>query len=378
MHAPRLANAGALGVLALALAFPVGLMVLNPTLMFERGWEQYVGTTFYIAAVIMLAREMFRLRGGDGAFASAPGWLAEPASTAARIDPEDERPLAARLRTLASEAGRGASRDELMEINRESSALDQEHAAGRLTLPRYILYLLPVIGFIGTVRGISEALANIGPVLKEMKNLDGFLANLTNVTSALQIAFDSTLLALFLGAALMFAATVVNRRIEDHLARIDRWIVERALPALAGRSITTAEAIADALRPELDGLRRALNGAELASQVERFATSLDQLTPAFAQFDRGAGAIAGLEGQMEAMVKGVRDIEARMREAGAAFEKSGQESQRQLAHTLSSLKDALDLLQVSIEQSNALYRSIVKRMFSERERSESADGFKVA
>lgn len=376
MHAPRLANAGALGVLALALAFPIGLMVVNPTLMFERGWEQYVGTTFYLAAVIMLAREVFRLRGGEGAFASAPGWLAEPSSTAARIDPEDERPLAARLRTLAAEAGRGASRDELMEINRESSALDQEHAAGRLTLPRYILYLLPVIGFIGTVRGISEALANIGPVLKEMKNLDGFLANLTSVTSALQIAFDSTLLALFLGAALMFAATVTNRRIEDHLARIDRWIVERALPALAGRSITTAEAIADALRPELDGLRRALNGAELASQVERFATSLDQLTPAFARFDKGAGAIAGLEGQLDAMVKGIGNIESRMREAGAAFEKSGQESQRQLAHTLSSLKDALDLLQVSIEQSNALYRSIVKRMFAER--GEAADGFKVA
>ena len=45
---------------------------------------------------------------------------------------------------------------------------------------------------------------------------------LTGVTSALQIAFDSTLLALFLSAALMLVQTLVYRRSEDLLARIDR------------------------------------------------------------------------------------------------------------------------------------------------------------
>ena len=83
---------------------------------------------------------------------------------------------------------------QLMEVNRESSGLDQEQMAGRFTLTRYILYLLPVIGFIGTVEGISRALMNISRVLPMVKNLDGFLTNLTSVTAALQIAFDSTLL----------------------------------------------------------------------------------------------------------------------------------------------------------------------------------------
>ena len=39
---------------------------------------------------------------------------------------------------------------------------------------------------------------NISKVLPLVKDLDAFLNNLTGVTSALQIAFDSTLLALFL------------------------------------------------------------------------------------------------------------------------------------------------------------------------------------
>ena len=119
---------------------------------------------------------------------------------------------------------------QLMEVNRESSGLDQEQMAGRFTLTRYILYLLPVIGFIGTVEGISRALMNISKVLPMVKNLDGFLTNLTSVTAALQIAFDSTLLALFLSAALMLVQTLVHRRSEDLLARVDRWVVDQLLP----------------------------------------------------------------------------------------------------------------------------------------------------
>ncbi|MFM8728628.1 MAG: MotA/TolQ/ExbB proton channel family protein, partial [Planctomycetaceae bacterium] len=127
---------------------------------------------------------------------------------------------------------------QIMELNREQSALDQEHEAGRFTLTKYILYLLPVIGFIGTVEGISKALANISIVLPMVKDLDGFMNNLTSVTSALQIAFDSTLLALFLSATLMFLQTMMLRRAEDLLSRIDRWVVDRALvPLVAGSSV---------------------------------------------------------------------------------------------------------------------------------------------
>src|SRR5262249_25046848 len=138
--------------------------------------------------------------------------------------------------------------------NREGSGLDQERMAGRFTLTRYILYLLPVIGFIGTVEGISKALMNISRVLPMVKELDGFLTNLTSVTSALQIAFDSTLLALFLSPALMLVQTLVFRRAEDLLARVDGWVVERALPRL-GRPDTPVAGLSEALAPHLERLR---------------------------------------------------------------------------------------------------------------------------
>jgi len=415
----RLAYPGTMAMLALALAFPIALMVFNPTLMFERGWEQYVGTSIYIWAVLTLARELIRLFKDERAFAEAPlllDELADPTADAdAEAEPEgDRRVLPGRLRQLARHAkgGKSAAPGQLMELNREGSALDQEHAAGRFTITKYILYLLPIIGFIGTVEGISKALMNISLVLPMVKDLDAFLNNLTSVTSALQIAFDSTLLALFLSAALMLAQTLVYRRAEDLLARVDRWVVDHALPRLARDEPTGLGAEFARLRQDLDAhaarsaaaiealSSRLGDGLGLGPHVERFSGAIDRLPPALQSLQRGAEAIgrvgddirgvgeaneslrrgvatlarieAGLAGndgqdeQLEQIRRGIdRQVAATENLAGqwsAAFERSSRSTQEQLARTLHSLKDALDLLNVSMEQGNALYRSIVKRM----------------
>ncbi|MGZ3391413.1 MAG: MotA/TolQ/ExbB proton channel family protein, partial [Isosphaeraceae bacterium] len=242
---PRPGYLVALAMLVLALLFPIGLMVFNPTLMFQRGWEQYVGTAIYLWAVVTLGRELWRLWRNEKAFdeaarllqyiggalkrgGSAPGTgqgSGEVSAIAAGLA-SDGRILHVRVRQLVGNVREmhTPSASQLMEVNREASGLDQEHMAGRFTLTRYILYLLPVIGFIGTVEGISKALMNISKVLPLVKDLDAFLNNLTGVTSALQIAFDSTLLALFLSAALMLAQTLVYRRSEALLARVDGWV----------------------------------------------------------------------------------------------------------------------------------------------------------
>ena len=214
---PRLGYLVALAMLVMALLFPIGLMVFNPTLMFQRGWEQYVGTAIYFWAVVTLGCELWGLWRNERAFDEAPRLLhyiggtlrrSGPAAPAGQVSSEvsamaagltsDGRILHVRVRQLVGNAREmhSPSASQLMEVNREASGLDQEHMAGRFTLTRYILYLLPVIGFIGTVEGISKALMNISKVLPLVKDLDAFLNNLTGVTSALQIAFDSTLLAL--------------------------------------------------------------------------------------------------------------------------------------------------------------------------------------
>ena len=306
LAAPKFSYGTTFGLLLVALFFPVALMVFNPTLMFERGWEQYVGTTLYAWAVVTLGRELLRLKADESAFAEAGRMLADPSKIAA----EDRRVLPARLRGLASSGG--APVEQLMELNREGSGLDQEESAGRFMLTRYILYLLPVIGFIGTVEGISRALMNISLVLPMVKNLDGFMSNLTGVTSALQIAFDSTLLALFLSAALMLVQTLVFRRSDDLLARVDRWVVEHALGKL---SATHSEdsALAEVAR-KLDELGERL-GLGIGPHVDRFAASVESLPKALAGIQRGADAIERLG---EGVIGGRFDVGRRPQGRGLA------------------------------------------------------------
>ncbi len=397
---------GAIFLLIVALAFPVALMFLNPTLMFDRGWHQYAGTAIYSWAVVMLISAWHRQRRDEAAFRNATELL-DQVLRGDRVRPEDNRVLPSRLRQLDGHT-QGESRPgigPLMELNRELSGLDQERTAGRFTLTKYILYLLPVIGFIGTVEGISHALMNISIALPMVKDLDGFLSNLTGVTHALQIAFDSTLLALFLSGALMFAQTVVYRMAEDHLARVDAWVVEHVLPAL-GDPESPAEALGsqlDRLRDDLVATLQAQLGAGFGPSVNRFAEAVDRLPNSIDDLRRGTETMAriaddlGAVGESNELLRRLVTTTARIEaglEAGAdlspqldpirrglerttvaveslseqwtsAFERSNRASQEQLTRTLSSLKDALDLLHVSMEQSNALYRNIVRKMFKD-------------
>ena len=440
----------ALAMLVLAVLFPIGLMVFNPTLMFERGWEQYVGTAIYLWAVVTLGRELWGLWRNEKAFEESSRLLqyiggmlkrggkaaaqgADNSALAAAVA-SDGRVLNVRVRQLVGyiRDTHTPSASQLMEVNREASGLDQEHMAGRFTLTRYILYLLPVIGFIGTVEGISKALMNISKVLPLVKDLDAFLNNLTGVTSALQIAFDSTLLALFLSAALMLVQTLVYRKSEALLARVDGWVVEHVLPGVGTRD-PFADRLEEVIAPHLERLRGELAsiftpaaqslqaeaekiGESLRAPVAQLASSMDQLPASMLAFQQGATAIGRVGNQLEALEsagealrrgaatlsriesalaqpsandpqleeikrgldKATLAIESLSSSWASAYEKSSRSTQEQLARTLTSLKDALELINVSMEQGNSLYRNIVKKMFDGPSGSPRSDTVRAA
>ena len=72
----------------------------------------------------------------------------------------------------------------------ESDRLDSE-----LAMVRYIAWAIPSIGFIGTVRGISQALG------QAYKAVEGDIAG---VTASLGVAFNSTFIALVISIVIMF------------------------------------------------------------------------------------------------------------------------------------------------------------------------------
>ena len=74
----------AAAMLVLALLFPIGLMVFNPTLMFERGWERYGVTGICLWAVLTLGRELLGLWPAR-AFEDAPELLRRRSTVKLRL-----------------------------------------------------------------------------------------------------------------------------------------------------------------------------------------------------------------------------------------------------------------------------------------------------
>lgn len=90
---------------------------------------------------------------------------------------------------------------------------------GSYSLVRFITWAIPILGFLGTVLGITKAIANVSP--DQMEN------NLSAVTGGLAEAFDTTALALALTMIVMFVSFVVERVEQGVLAEVDRYVDEQ-------------------------------------------------------------------------------------------------------------------------------------------------------
>jgi biopolymer transport protein ExbB/TolQ len=97
---------------------------------------------------------------------------------------------------------------------KERSDVSAEELEADLSLTRYIIWAIPSIGFIGTVRGIGEALAQANKALA---------GDISGVTAALGLAFNSTLVALLLSLVLMFMLHLLQGRQDNLILEIQNF-----------------------------------------------------------------------------------------------------------------------------------------------------------
>ncbi|NBW97760.1 MAG: hypothetical protein EBR28_13795, partial [Planctomycetia bacterium] len=117
---------------------------------------------------------------------------------------------------------RTGSADSLEDHLKYLSDLDAARAAQSYGLVRFVIWAVPIMGFLGTVIGITEAIAQLSPTQLE---------NISGVVAGLGVAFDTTATALALSMVLMFLQFVIDRREQALLGAVD----ESAWEALAGR-----------------------------------------------------------------------------------------------------------------------------------------------
>jgi biopolymer transport protein ExbB/TolQ len=99
---------------------------------------------------------------------------------------------------------------------------EAERLESELSIIRYIAWAIPSVGFIGTVRGIGDALGQAHRAVE---------GDITGVTQSLGVAFNSTFIALVISIILMFfihqLQLMQDRLVLDTERYVDQWFVRR-------------------------------------------------------------------------------------------------------------------------------------------------------
>ena len=159
------------------------------------------------------------------------------------------------------------------------SAIDGSRIMGSYIMLRAFLWAIPLLGFIGTVVGLSHAIS--GMSFGNVEDVGKIVGSINNVTSGLGTAFDATLLGLIFAVFLNFPLNSLAKHEEEALNDIDAFCNEVLLPRLndgAGAGGGDLGAVAESVVTALAGAQREfltdLN--ELSARMLDYSNNLDR------------------------------------------------------------------------------------------------------
>lgn len=201
---------------------------------------------------------------------------------------------------------------------------DRLAAHGSYALVRLVIWAIPILGFLGTVIGITMAIAELSP--EALEN------SLPQVTAGLGVAFDTTALALGLSMILMFVQYLVDNTEQRLLTAVDAWLTH----LMAGRF----QVVGGANDPQVAQVKRIADAMVVATerlvqqQTQLWRATIDEAHQRWTQLTAGAHEV--LE---ESLVAGLtKSLDAHARELALSRRQSDDQRQR----TTGELKQALE------------------------------------
>jgi hypothetical protein len=252
-----------------------------------------------------------------------------------------------RLRAALESVSAHGSAEKLDEDLRNMAGDAEAKSHARMSLVRVIISLLPVLGFLGTVIGITESVAHLAKVITEAKIGDA----VKSVVGQLSEGFDATAVALALAMLLMFLLYFVNylegrmlavaesqagkellgrfevdaasgsgenriaaeviqatEQLVTRQAQLWGETVEAAQKRWTGQAVTTERqletALTKALRTSLDAHAQQIRESEQAAAE----TGAKRWQQAVAALERGTAAIAAQQAELHQQGKLLREV----------------------------------------------------------------------
>ncbi len=102
-------------------------------------------------------------------------------------------------------------------VLRAQAQNDEDHMESSYGIVRGFVWAIPVLGFIGTVLGLSRAIGSFGTVLIKSEGLGHLKTSLQQITSGLAVAFDTTLIALVAALCIQLIMIGLKKKEESFL-----------------------------------------------------------------------------------------------------------------------------------------------------------------
>jgi len=248
---------------------------------FTAHWIEYATTGLFFVGMSSLAMKLMRIPSERAVLSTDPleGFVMEHDSnsvtTARSLESHlnlvarqsKQTQLVARIRNLCEYVIGRKSADGLEGHMNYMSELASNRQSDSYALIKTITWAVPILGFLGTVIGITMAIANITP--------DQLESSLPEVTAGLAVAFDTTALSLGLSMILVFTTFLVERSEQKTLDLIEDYGVKHLLTLFpATEAVTGPLALAES--QAADQLLKRTEGM-ITWQMELWQKSLESL-----------------------------------------------------------------------------------------------------
>lgn len=121
---------------------------------------------------------------------------------------------------------------ETADMLKSQSEIDATMVDSSYVLIKVFIWAIPILGFIGTVLGISDAVSSFGGEMGAAADIEVIKEQLGQVTGGLSEAFDTTLVSLIFSLFVMFPTSVMQKNEEDLLNKVDEYCNEYFLKRL--------------------------------------------------------------------------------------------------------------------------------------------------
>jgi biopolymer transport protein ExbB/TolQ len=187
-------------------------------------------------------------------------------------------------------------RESINDVLEFHAQIDVKRMETGYTILQVFIWALPILGLIGTVKGIGDSVSSFADFVKTAEVGANFAAQmrtaLSQVTGGLAVAFNSTFLALLLVVPVMIVTSLLQKNEEENLLSLEDYCLEKLLPHL---HVTPTDAVTEGYD---EHLHRMLQLSQ--TWLTQFEPVVQQLTR---QTELAASQLAGIQ----PIVKGFTD-----------------------------------------------------------------------